>query len=184
MPTLTVDAVRSEAVTFVELLVEADRPHRVRIAFHHDGPTWPPRTDGRPAEGWDDGGVTTRVDAGVTPLGFATATPPAGVAVELVDAAPIDPDDAPEGVEAWLRRVERRVETAERLDAVEDVPDATRAVASVGGLSGLEALAADLARDRRLVSRLSVAPDGLQERLEDVDLSTEAFARLAGGPEA
>lgn len=180
MPTLRVDTVRSEDVTFVELIVEADRPHRVRIAFHHDGPVWPPRTDGRPADGWDDGGVTTRVDGGVTPLGFATSTPPAGVAVDLVDAAPIDPDGAPEGVRSWLRRVERRVETAERLATVDDVPDATRAVASVGGLSGLEALAGNVARDRRLVSRLDVASDELQERLETVDLQREAFARLAG----
>lgn len=183
MPTLSVDTVRSEDVTFVELHVEADHPHRVRIAFHHDGPVWPPRTDGRPEDGWDDGGVTTHVDAGLTPLGFATSTPPAGVAVELVEAAPIEPAGAPEGVRSWLRRVEGRVEAAERVTAVDDVQAATRALASVGGLSGLEALAGDVARDRRLVSRLSVAPDELQERLEDVDLSTEAFARLAGRPD-
>lgn len=183
MPTLTVDTVRSEDVTFVELLIEADRPHRVRIEFHHDGPVWPPRTDGRPEDGWDGGGVTTRVDAGVTPLGFATSTPPAGVVVELVDEARIDQSDAPEGVRSWLRRVERRVETAERLAAVDDVPEATRVVDSVGGLSGLEALAGDVARDRRIVSRLSLAPDELQARLESLDLPTEVFARLADPPD-
>lgn len=179
MPTLTVDAVRSGGVTFVELRIESERPHRVRIAFHHDGPVWPPREDGRPESGWDDDGVTTRVDAGATPLGFATSTPPAGVSVELEDAVPMEPADAPEGVRSWLRRVERRVETAERLAAVDDLPSATRALASVGGLSGLERFAADLARDRRVVSRLSVVPDDLQERLETVALPTETFVRLA-----
>lgn len=141
MPTLTVDTVRADEVTFVQVLVEADRPHRVRIAFRHDGPVWPPRRDGRPEDGWDDAGVTTRVEPDLTPLGFATSTPPAGVAVELVDAAPLEPDGAPEGVRSWLDRVERRVATAERLAAADDLPAATRAVASVGGLAGLESLA-------------------------------------------
>lgn len=183
MPTLTVDTVRADDVTFVQLLVEADRPHRVRIAFHHDGPVWPPRRDGRPEDGWDQAGVTTRVEAGPTPLGYATSTPPAGVSLELVDAAPIDQDGAPEGVRSWLERVERRVATAERLAGADDLPEATRAVASVGGLAGLEELAGDLARDRRLVSRLSVAPDELESRLETVEVPRATFARIAGPPD-
>lgn len=180
MPTLTVDAVRADGVTFVQLLVEADRPRRVRIAFHLDGPVWPPRRDGRPEDGWDRAGVTTRVEAGTTPLGFATATPPAGVDVELVDAEPIDPEGPPDGIRSWLDRVEGRVATAERLASVDDLPSATRALASVGGLAGLEELAGDIARDRRLVSRLSVAPAELESRLEDVDVPRETFARIAG----
>lgn len=87
--------------------------------------------------------------------------------------------ETPEGVDAWLQRVEGRVETAERLAAADDLPSATRAVAAAGGLAAVEALAADLARDRRALSRLDVAPEGLVQRVEAVDVPTEAFARLA-----
>lgn len=101
------------------------------------------------------------VDAFVTPLGFGPSTRPSVVVVEIADAVPSDPGTLLAGVQSWLRRVERGVETVERLTEVGDVSDATNAVASVSGLSGLEALAGDLARDRRLVSRLSIAPDDL-----------------------
>jgi hypothetical protein len=175
MPTLDVEIVRADDVTFVELLVEADRPHRVRVESRLDGPVWPPRTGGRPVEGWDAAGVSARVDAGTTPFGFATPAAPQGPVAELVAAEPVGP---PEGVASWLRRVEKRVETAERLAAVEDLPAATRAVAEVGGLAGLEALAADLARDRRGLSRVGFAPD-LAARAEAVDLPVGTFARLA-----
>lgn len=178
MPTLDVDAVRAHDVTFVSLLVEADSPHRVRVACRHDGPVWPPREDGRPVPGWDDGGVTVRVDDGVTPLGYATTVDPEAVTVELVDETSLDPG-LPEGVRAWFGRVEARVETAERLTAADDLPTATRAVASVGGLAAVEELAGDLARDRRLLARLDVAPADLHARLEAVDVPRETFARLA-----
>lgn len=175
MPTLSVEAVRADGVTFVELLVEAERPHRVRVESRLDGPVWPPRAAGRPVEGWDAAGVSARVDAGTTPFGFATPARPEGAVADLVAAEPLD---VPEGVESWLRRVEARVETAERLAAVDDLPAASRAVARVGGLAGVESLAADLARDRRALSRLSVAPD-LAARVEAVDVPVRAFARLA-----
>jgi hypothetical protein len=175
MPTLAVETVRAGDLTFVELLVEAERPHRVRVESRLEAPVWPPRTGGRPAEGWDAGGVSARIGVGTTPFGFATPAPPEGPVAELVAAEPIGP---PEGVASWLRRVEERVETAERLAAVDDLPAATRAVAAVGGLARVEALAADLARDRRALSRVGFEPD-LAARVEAVDLPVETFARLA-----
>ena len=179
MPTLTARTVRSDGVTFVEVLLEATRPHRVRVESRLDGPVWPPRTEDRPEDGWDDRGVATTVDAGTTPFGFATPAPPSEPAVELVRAEPLPPSQVPEGVAAWLERVEERVATAERLAAADDLPSATRAVRAVGGLAAVEALAADLARDRRALSRLDVAPDDLTARVESVDVPTEAFASLA-----
>lgn len=179
MPTLEVETVRTGGVTLVESLVTAARPHRVRVESRLDGPVWPPRRDGRPVDGWDERGVSTTVDAGTTAIGFATPAPPEGTAVELVAAEPVVESELPDGVAAWLERVEDRLERAERLSAVDDLPSATRAVASAGGLAAVESLAADLARDRRTLSRLSVAPADLVTRLESVDLDLESFARMA-----
>lgn len=179
MPTLKVETVRTGGVTFVESLVTAARPHRVRVESRLDGPVWPPRRDGRPVDGWDERGVSTTVEAGTTAFGFATPAPPEGPAAELVTADPVVEPAVPEGVAAWLERVEARLRRAERLAAADDLPSATRAVASAGGLAAVESLAADLARDRRALTRLSVAPDDLVSRLEAVDIDLEAFARLA-----
>lgn len=179
MPTLTVEAVRGDGVTFVELLVEADRPHRVRIESRLDGPVWPPRESGRPVDGWKDRGVVTTVDAGTTAFGFATPARPAGQVAALVEAEPAPDRELPDGVATWLRKVEERVETAERLAAVDDLAAATRAVESVGGLAAVETLASDLARDRRALSRLSIGPYELRSRAGSVDLPMESFVRLA-----
>ena len=45
-------------VTLVELVVENpdDTATRIRIGNRLDGPVWPPRSDGVPEAGWDDGG--------------------------------------------------------------------------------------------------------------------------------
>ena len=179
MPTLEVEAVRSDGVTFVELLVAAERPHRVRVESRLDAPVWPPRSNGRPVDGWDDAGVTATVEEGRTAFGFATPAEPVEQAAEIIRAEPVRGTELPAGMKAWLERVEERVETAERLAAVNDLPSATRAVASVGGLSAVEELAAHLARDRRALSRLDVAPDDLAARVDSIDLPTAAFARLA-----
>lgn len=181
MPTLTAETVRSDGVTFVELLVTAERPLRVRVESRLDGPVWPPRTDGRPADGWDEAGVTATVDAGTTAFGFATRVEPTDPVAELVRAEPVRTSELQTGVAVWLDRVRERVETAERLERVEDVPSATRAVASVGGLATVEELAATLSRDRRALSRLDVAPDDLASRVDSVELPTETLARLAQG---
>ena len=179
MPTIETQTVRSDGVTFVELLVRAERPYRVRVESRLDGPVWPPRTDGRPVDGWDDAGVTATVEEGRTAFGFATPAEPVEPLAELTRAVPVGGRGPPAGMSAWIGRVEGRVETAERLAAVDDLPSATRAVASVGGLAAVEELAADLARDRRALSRLDIAPDDLASRVESIDLPTAAFARLA-----
>ena len=179
MPTLAVETVRTGDVTLVEALVTTERPHRVRIESRLDGPVWPPRRDGRPLDGWDDRGIATTVDAGTTAFGFATPAPPREPAAELVDADPVAEPELPDGLSAWFERVEARLERAERIASADDLPSATRAVASAGGLVAVETLAADLARDRRVLARLSVRPEGLADRLESVDLDLAALRRLA-----
>lgn len=181
MPTLTVESIQVDGVTFVEMLVDTDRPHRVRIESRLDGPVFPPRSEGVPVDGWDERGVSCTVEAGTTPLGFATPAPPERPVVELVAADPVTPTGPPEVFAAWFERIERRVERAERLAGAEDLPSATAAVASAGGLDAVEALAAALVADERALTRLSVAPAELQRRVESVELPTETFARLASG---
>ena len=175
MPTASTEMVRTDGVTLVETRVTATGRHRVRLAVRCDGPVWPPRDAGADVR-WADGTVTVEV-ATARGVGFATPAPPASVDVELVAAEPVE--DLPAGVAAWLERVETRVAAAERLAAVDDLRTATAAVAAVGGLAEVEALAAELARDRRLLRRLSFVPAELCERAEAIELPVAALSTLA-----
>jgi hypothetical protein len=180
MPTLTVDAVRAEGVTFVEILIEADAPCRVRLERRFEGPVWPPRTGDSIAARLADGPAVAELDAGTTAAGFATPIEVGARPVELAASEPLS-GTLPEGVAAWLDRVERRVSTAERLCAAEDLPAAADAVADLGGLPAVETLAAEIERDRRLAAALDVVPAELRERLEAIDVPASAFARIARG---
>jgi len=178
MPTLSVDAVRTEGVSFVELLVEADRPYRVRIEPTFDGPLWPPRSGGRIVDRWDGTGVTLEVGDGTAAAGFATPVDPAAPAAELVGAEPVG-EAPPPAVASLIEGMRGRAAAAERLSSADGLDAAAEAVAAAGGLAAAERLAAEIDRDRRLADRLSVVPDGLRERLESIEVPTAAFARLA-----
>jgi len=178
MPTITAETVRVDDITFVEILLDADRPHRIRLDCRLDGPIWPPRTDGVIEEGWDVDGITTEIEAGTTAIGFATPVPASGECVELVRSEPLT-NGVPDEIEAWIERMKTRVEAAERLDEADDLFAAADAIESVGGLSAVETLTAEIARDRRLATRVSTVPDDLRERLETIEIPTAAFARIA-----
>lgn len=81
-------------VTLVTLSVSSPEPTHVRIANRLNGPVWPPREQGVPADGWDEDGFSGVVD-GTLALGYAcpvsgdTSVPPA----ELVDERPPTEDD-------------------------------------------------------------------------------------------
>ena len=84
-------------MTLVTLSVSSPEPTHVRIANCLDGPVWPPRVQGVPADGWDEDGFSGVVD-GTLALGYAcpvsgdTSDPPA----EVVDERPpTDADDTP-----------------------------------------------------------------------------------------
>lgn len=181
MPSLTTNTTCVDGVTFVEVVVDAERSHRIRVDCTFEGPVLPPRENGRPVAGWDENGVTTAVPAGRSPLGFATTAEPSRPVVELTAADPLDGDDLPAGVAAWLERVEARIERAEALSAADDLPSATAAVRDAGGLAAVESLVAEVERDRRLLARLSVVPDRLCARAERLEVPREAFARLLKG---
>jgi hypothetical protein len=95
MVTLQCDAERTEGVTLVGLVVEADRPTRVRVENRLDGPVWPPRSEGRPVAGWDDDGVTSTVDGRLS-LGYATPAHPSEPAAEVVSTEAVGPEATPD----------------------------------------------------------------------------------------
>lgn len=178
MPTLSAETTRTDGVTFVEVQVTAEAPHRIRLESRLDGPVWPPRSGGTAVAGWDQGGLTRVVSAGVTGIGFATPAPPADPAVELMAAEPRR--ELPTGIVAWLDHVEERIATAETLAEADDVPSATAVIESIGGLAAVETLAAALERDRRALGHLSFVPDELRQRADAVDVPTVTLARIAG----
>lgn len=74
-------------VTLVELVVEnpARTATRVRVGNRLDGPVWPPRLEGVPESGWDDGGFESVVAADSSrSLGYATPAAPEDPPVEVV----------------------------------------------------------------------------------------------------
>jgi hypothetical protein len=178
MPTLSVRTDRIDSVTFVAAVLEAERPHLVRLETRFEGTRWPPRTNGTTADGWDADGLTIEVDAGATAIGFATPVDTSDRPLRVVRSEPRG--TAPAAIERWIDRIEKRVETAESLAAVDDLPTAVEAVADAGGLGAVETLAGELARDRRVAAELSIVPDELRERLEAVEIPTATLATLAG----
>lgn len=74
-------------VSLVTLVVDnpTATPRRVRVANRLDGPVQPPRREGVPESGWDDGGFEGVVPAdGTRPLGYASPAPPDEPPAELV----------------------------------------------------------------------------------------------------
>ncbi|WP_433629075.1 hypothetical protein [Halomicrococcus sp. NG-SE-24] len=74
-------------VTLVELVVEnpAETATRIRVGNRLDGPVWPPRREGVPESGWDDGGFESVVAADSSrSLGYASPAAPEDPPVEVV----------------------------------------------------------------------------------------------------
>ncbi|MEF8778172.1 MAG: hypothetical protein V5A36_04590 [Natronomonas sp.] len=179
MPTLTIQTVRTDSVTFIEGVLSADEPCRVRLDRQFDGTIWPPRTKGQIVGEWDSDGVTIETDAGVTAIGFATPVVTTERPIEIVSSEPLA-GNRPTEIDAWIGRIEARVESAESLAVVDDLSAATDAVAAIGGLDAVETLAREIARDRRLAAQIAVVPDELCERLKNVEIPTMEFTVLAG----
>jgi len=138
---------------------EPSGPRRVRLANECPGPVWPPREDGLPAPGWDDGGWEGVLAPGeVRPLGYATpgepSEPPVSVAwteraadggppdvADAVaefgdprpprDAVPAPDDGLPEPVREWLGGVSARATGDAATPADREAVSALAARASV-----------------------------------------------------
>ena len=99
MVTLSCTASRENGVTLVTGRVEnTGDARRVRLTSRLDGPLWPPRRQGVPADGWDDDGFECVLAAEeVRPLGAASPAPPADPPLTVAETEPVDADD--DGVE-------------------------------------------------------------------------------------
>jgi outer membrane murein-binding lipoprotein Lpp len=87
---------RRDGVTLVAAVVRNDTSVRRRVRVEHtlDGPTWPPRRHGVPAEGWDGAGYVTTVAAGGrAAVGFASPAPAASPSVRVTEHHRVDPED-------------------------------------------------------------------------------------------
>ncbi|WP_254536500.1 DUF7857 domain-containing protein [Halomarina litorea] len=122
-------------VTLVSVVLRSERPRRVRVRPTRGGPVWPPRSDGVPVEGWDDGTFEGVVD-GRRALGFATP------ARDGTTAGPVDV--------TWLG-------PADPTPAFERHPDVPPVAATPAGV--VQALG-DPAPPRDAVPNARDAPDG------------------------
>ncbi|MFC4448622.1 hypothetical protein [Halorussus aquaticus] len=95
-------------VTLVELVVRnpSTTARRVRVGNRLDGPVWPPRREGVPAAGWDDGGFEGVVAAeDRRALGYATpASAESAVEVEPPTEVERPAEDRPPAELVWTER--------------------------------------------------------------------------------
>jgi len=90
---LTWDIDREGDASLVRCRVRNDDavPRRVRIESRLGAPVLPPRRGGLPESGWDEAGVTLRLDPGERrALGFAARAPPTDPPVEIADVEAVD----------------------------------------------------------------------------------------------
>lgn len=86
---------RIDGVTLVTCRLASDAAVRVTVEPTHDGPVWPPRRQGVPAEGWTDGTWTGVVEAD-RPRGVGYATPTDVGDGDPVTIAAVEPADGEE----------------------------------------------------------------------------------------
>jgi hypothetical protein len=164
---VTTETHRRNGVTLVAVRVdhEGEQCRRVRLANECEGPVWPPREDGLPAPGWDDGGWEGVLDPGERrPLGYATPGEPSDppVSVAWTERAADGPPDASEAVAAFGDPRPPR-------DAVPDpetgLPEAVRDW--LGDVSSRASEDEADEADREAVSALAARATVLRERVDD-----------------
>ena len=158
---------RRNGVTLVAVRVEHDgeQRQRVRLANECAGPVWPPREDGLPAPGWDDGGWEGVLDPGERkPLGYATPGRPADppVTVAWTERAAEGPPDAREAVAEFGDPRPPRDAVPEPDTAL---PDAVRDW--LGGVSARASEDEETPTDREAVSALAARASVLRERVDE-----------------
>ncbi|WP_256295843.1 DUF7857 domain-containing protein [Haloarchaeobius salinus] len=96
MVELDVETERRDCVTFVAATVQNASDVARRVTLRTDcRPLWPPRRQGVPAAGWDEGGVTLTVPAGrTTGVGFATPVAPDEPVLAVQETVPVAGEEA------------------------------------------------------------------------------------------
>ena len=154
-------------VTLVAVRVEHDgeQRQRVRLANECEGPVWPPRENGLPAPGWDDGGWEGVLDPEeVKPLGYATPGEPTDppVSVAWTERAAEGPPDASEAVAAFGDPRPPRDAVGEPDTAL---PESVRDW--LGDVSTRASEDEDTPDDRAAVSALAARASVLRERVDE-----------------
>lgn len=94
MVSLTCATDHRDGVTLVTARLEGSGVvQRVRLANRLDGPVWPPRRQGIPEAGWDEGCFETVVPAdGTAAVGYASPAPAIDSPLAVVDREVVDVD--------------------------------------------------------------------------------------------
>ncbi|SNR49051.1 DUF7857 domain-containing protein [Halorubrum vacuolatum] len=111
---------RVDGITLVRCRVRNDRsvPRRVRIESRLDGPVLPPRRRGVPENGWDESGVTLRLEPGERrALGFASPAEPTDPPVTVSETEPTTEDREADACEA-VRRLETHRPPADVVERI------------------------------------------------------------------
>ncbi|KKF39681.1 hypothetical protein FK85_26560, partial [Halorubrum saccharovorum] len=121
------DIDREGDVSLVRCRVRNDAavPRRVRIESRLAAPVLPPRRGGVPEDGWDEAGVTLRLDPGERrAIGFAarvsSTDPPADPPVEVAEVEAVDLTEQPGGPESSERDEKTASATAAALRRLGD----------------------------------------------------------------
>ena len=99
---LTWTVERAGGVSLVQCRVHNDSavPHRVRVESQLDGPVLPPRRCGVPEAGWDERGVTLRLESDERrAIGFAAPAPPADPPVSIDRSSTVDANETQSGTD-------------------------------------------------------------------------------------
>ena len=149
-----------------EQAAEADtEPLRVRLANECPGPVWPPRADGLPAPGWDDGGWEgVLAPSEVRPLGYATPGEPSDppVTVAWTERAASGPPDVSDAIAEFGDPRPPR----DAVPAPDDgLPESVREW--LGDISTRATADAETATDREAVSALAARASVLRERVSE-----------------
>lgn len=109
MVELEVETERRDCVTFVAATVHNDGTAARRVSLRTElRPVWPPRRQGVPAAGWDEGGVRLTVPAGRTRgVGFATPAAPREPVLRVADVTAVASGDDAETAEPTPEHVVR-----------------------------------------------------------------------------
>lgn len=123
---------RVAGVTFVTCRMFSSSPREVRLRNELDGPVWPPRRRGVPAAGWDEDGVTIRVE-GTVGVGYACPAPVAEPPVTVAETIPADETAAEPTPDAVVRALGDPIPPRDALSV--DVAERQKTTRGPGGKS-------------------------------------------------
>ncbi|WP_436933634.1 DUF7857 domain-containing protein [Halovenus marina] len=134
MASLDWECRRADGVTLVELLVTSDTAERVCIESTIE-PVWPPRSQGRPTEGWGENSFDGTVsDESALAVGYASPADPADPPAVIAETTSVSAGTAKASSDSDTNRTSPKGRLNGSHDRAEDVT--ARALARTLGESG------------------------------------------------